>query len=144
MKSSGELTIGELARRFGLATHVLRHWESEGLLAPGRADGGQRRYGAADVERIAMILIAKEAGFGLAEIRELLSLHDPKDRSELLLRQVAVLADRIAKATAAKELIEEAMACPLPFETCPHARAHIAARIPDSLLSFTQPSAGRS
>ena len=33
------LTIGELATRFGLATHVLRHWEDEGLLSPARRAG---------------------------------------------------------------------------------------------------------
>lgn len=36
MKSSEALTIGELAQRFGLATHVLRYWESMGLLKPAR------------------------------------------------------------------------------------------------------------
>src|SRR5262249_30579296 len=57
MKSSGELTIGELANRFGLATHVLRHWESMGLLVPGRDRGGQRRYGDGDLARVALILM---------------------------------------------------------------------------------------
>jgi hypothetical protein len=38
-----ELTIGELAARFGLATHVLRHWETKGLLSPARRVAGRRR-----------------------------------------------------------------------------------------------------
>lgn len=130
MKSSGGATIGELAHRFGLATHVLRHWESMGLLAPARDRGGQRRYGEADVTRVAMILIGKETGFGLREMRELLSTGNPMDHRDRLRAHVAELERRIAAATAAKELIEHALDCPLPFDECPHARAEIEARIP--------------
>jgi MerR family copper efflux transcriptional regulator len=130
MKSSGGLTVGELAQRFGLATHVLRHWESMGLLAPGRDGGGQRRYGDADLVRVALILMGKEAGFGLRELRTLLGTNNPMDHPELLRRHVTALEERIARATAAKELIEHALSCPLPFDECPHARERIAARIP--------------
>jgi MerR family transcriptional regulator, copper efflux regulator len=130
MKSSGGLTIGELAHRFGLATHVLRHWESMGLLAPGRDDGGQRRYGEADLVRVALILMGKEAGFSLRELCKLLATDNPMDHPQLLRRHVAALEDRIARATAAKDLIEHALSCPLPFNECPHARERIAARIP--------------
>ncbi|SCF19107.1 DNA-binding transcriptional regulator, MerR family [Micromonospora viridifaciens] len=130
MKSSRGLTIGELADRFGLATHVLRHWEGMGLLAPERDGGGQRRYGETDLARVALILMGKEAGFGLRELRTLLGTDNPMDHPELLRRHVAGLEDRIARATAAKELIEHALACPLPFDECPHAREQILARIP--------------
>ncbi len=68
MKSRGELTIGELAERFGLATHVLRHWESMGLIEPARRAGGQRRYGRDALVRVALILRGKEAGLGLREL----------------------------------------------------------------------------
>ncbi|WP_228829630.1 MerR family transcriptional regulator [Nocardia beijingensis] len=44
--AGGDISIGELAARFGLATHVLRHWEDVGLLAP-RRDGA----GSAPVSR---------------------------------------------------------------------------------------------
>jgi DNA-binding transcriptional MerR regulator len=130
MKSSGELTIGELAHRFGLATHVLRHWECMGLLVPGRDRGGQRRYREGDLTRVALILMGKEAGFGLRQLRVLLTANSPMDHPDLLRRHVAVLEERIVKATAAKELIEHALSCPLPFDECPHAREQIAARIP--------------
>ncbi|MET7396965.1 MerR family transcriptional regulator [Dactylosporangium sp. NPDC005572] len=126
MKSS----IGELARRFGLATHVLRHWESMGLLTPARDETGRRVYGEADLVRVALILIGKDAGFELREMRELLRSGNPMQHPDLLRRHVADLEQRIAAATAAKELIEEALACTLPFAECPHAQAHINARIP--------------
>jgi MerR family copper efflux transcriptional regulator len=124
------LTIGAPARRFGLATHVLRHWESMGLLAPGRTAGGQRRYGDPDLMRVAMILMGREAGIGLRDLAEILAVPDPRERADLLRRHVAELADRIARAQAAKDLIEEALSCPLPFDECPRAREQIAVRIP--------------
>lgn len=54
-------SIGEVAARFGLPTHVLRHWEAEGLLTPARA-GDRRRYTDADLYRVAAILISKGGG----------------------------------------------------------------------------------
>ncbi len=48
---------------------------------------------------------------------------------ELLHRHVAELEDRTARATAAKELIEHALDCPIPFDECAHAQERIAARI---------------
>lgn len=129
MKSSA-LTIGELADRFGLATHVLRHWESMGLLTPARDAGGQRRYSRTDLMRVAMILMGKEAGLGLREMGEVLSTADPMDHRDLLRRHVGELERRIATAQAAKDLIEHALACPVPFAECQHAREQIVARIP--------------
>ncbi|MEO3781789.1 MerR family transcriptional regulator [Actinocorallia sp. B10E7] len=124
------MTIGELAGRFGLPTHVLRHWESIGLLAPERHDGGHRRYGPEDLGRVAMILMGKEAGLGLRALSQVLSTPDPMDHAELLKEHIAVLERRIAQAQAAKDLIEHALDCPLPFAECPHAREQIASRIP--------------
>lgn len=130
MKSSEGLAIGELAERFGLATHVLRHWESVGLLEPARCAGGQRSYERADLERVALILMGKEAGFTLGELRTVLSAPSPMDHRDLLRRHVDELERRISRARAAKELIEHALACPHPFPECEHARDQIAARIP--------------
>lgn len=130
MKSSEELTIGELADRFGLATHVLRHWESMGLIEPARRAGGQRRYGPDALVRVALILMGKEAGLGLRELSAVLSAPDPMDRRDLLRRHVVELEQRMARARAAKELIEHALACPHRFADCAHAREQIAARIP--------------
>ncbi|MFI7149259.1 MerR family transcriptional regulator [Nonomuraea sp. NPDC050022] len=128
MKSS--MTIGELAARFELPTHVLRHWESAGLLDPARHESGHRRYGPADLRRVAMILLGKEAGLGLGALREVLGSPDPMDHADLLKGHLAVLEQRIAQAQTAKELIEHALACPLRFDECPHAREQIEARIP--------------
>ena len=62
-------SIGELAERFGLETHVLRHWEAEGLLDPERDSGGRRRYRESDAYRVAPIVASKAAGMRLDQIR---------------------------------------------------------------------------
>lgn len=133
MKSSVpglDLTIGEVASRFDLPAHVLRHWESMGLLAPLRDGGGQRRYSRTDLARVAMILMGKEAGLGLRELSVLLSAANLMDHADLLRRHISMLEHRIAQAQAAKDLIEHALSCPLSFEQCPHAREQILTRIP--------------
>ncbi|WP_344279243.1 MerR family transcriptional regulator [Actinomadura napierensis] len=111
MKSSATMGIGEVAGRFGLATHVLRHWESVGLLHPERAAGDRRRYRHGDLYRIAVILRAKEAGLGLEEIRGMLATSDAGRRQEILRRRRDDLARRIAAARAALDVIECTLTC---------------------------------
>lgn len=70
-------TIGALAREAGLHVQTLRYYETEGLLAPSaRTPGGQRRYGQAERRRLRFICHAREFGFALDQIRELLGLAD--------------------------------------------------------------------
>ncbi|MEV0143780.1 MULTISPECIES: MerR family transcriptional regulator [unclassified Nonomuraea] len=111
MKSSASMTIGTVAARFGLATHVLRHWESMGLLSPARVEGERRRYDRSDLYRIAVILRAKEAGFSLEDIREMTTTSDAAARREVFRRRRADLVRRIAQAQASLELIDCALEC---------------------------------
>jgi MerR family transcriptional regulator, copper efflux regulator len=70
-----ELTIGWVARRAGLAIDTVRYYEREGLLEkPARTSSGYRQYPADAVARLRFIRQAKELGFTLSEIRELLAL----------------------------------------------------------------------
>jgi len=125
MKSS--LAIGDAAARFALPTHVLRHWESMGLLSPERAVGDRRRYGRADLERIAVILRAKDAGLGLGDIAVLLGA-DRRVRDEVLARNRDELRARIAAAEESLALVECALACDHDdVSACPHFRAMVAA-----------------
>ena len=69
MKPGQELlTIGETARRSGVATSALRFYESRGLIKSLRASGNQRRYQRATLRRIAIIRVAQTLGLSLAEI----------------------------------------------------------------------------
>jgi MerR family redox-sensitive transcriptional activator SoxR len=67
-----ELTIGEVARRAGVATSSIRYYERIGLLPQPERLGGQRRYDANVLGRLGFIGIAQGAGFKLGEIKELI------------------------------------------------------------------------
>ncbi len=63
--------IGEVAREFGISLRALRFYEAKGLLNPVRR-GATRMYDAAECERLAMLLKARQLGFTLSEIRQML------------------------------------------------------------------------
>ncbi|MEY8828859.1 helix-turn-helix domain-containing protein [Sedimentitalea sp. XS_ASV28] len=76
------LTIGTLARRTGTKVQTIRYYEQIGLMPePGRTAGGQRRYGEAELDRLAFIRHARQLGFTLEAIRELLDLSDNPEKS---------------------------------------------------------------
>lgn len=129
MKSSNALfAIGEIAQRFGLATHVLRHWESMGLLSPARV-GGQRRYTADDVYRVAVILRGKQAGLSLERIQQMITTTDPASRSGILRAQRDELRHRIAATQEALDVIESVLRCRhADFTQCPRFREVISSR----------------
>jgi MerR family transcriptional regulator, redox-sensitive transcriptional activator SoxR len=68
-----QLTIGELAKRSGIAPSALRFYEAEGLIRAGRNSGGQRRYPRETLRRVSFIRAAQQVGLTLAEIRAALS-----------------------------------------------------------------------
>ncbi|MBF6336654.1 MerR family transcriptional regulator [Nocardia abscessus] len=126
--AGGEMSIGELAARFGLATHVLRHWEDVGLLAPRRDGAGRRRYHDDDADTVAMILLGKQVGLSLDELAALFAeASDRTARRELLRAHRDQLAHRISRDTAALETISHALDCDAEdFRECPHFRAKVA------------------
>jgi MerR family transcriptional regulator, copper efflux regulator len=122
-------SIGEVAARFGLPTHVLRHWEAAGLLAPARV-GDRRRYTDADLNRVAAILISKDAGFGLADIRTMLAARTAPDRHRVMARHREGLLARIDRARAALDMLEGGLECAHDnVMACPHFQGLLADRL---------------
>ncbi len=68
-----KLRIGEVAERSGIAASALRYYEREGLLPRAARRGGARVYEDSIFDRLALIEVAKAAGFSVAEIKRLLS-----------------------------------------------------------------------
>ena len=64
----GVLTIGEIARRSGVAASALRFYEERGLIASVRAGSGHRRYPRSVLRRVAFIVFAQRIGLSLEEI----------------------------------------------------------------------------
>src|SRR4051812_3938272 len=74
------LTIGEFARRSGVASSALRFYETRGLIASVRAGSGHRRYPRAALRRVAFVVFAQKIGLSLDEIAAELSKL-PADRA---------------------------------------------------------------
>ena len=105
-----ELTIGEAAELLGITVRALRHWESIDLLVPSwRTLGGHRLYVDADLERAQRILVYREIGLPLAEVRGLVD--GDGDAREHLERQRRLLVDRASHLRriigAVAEMLEE-------------------------------------
>ncbi|MFC4587764.1 MerR family transcriptional regulator [Sphaerisporangium corydalis] len=110
-----QLTIGELASRTGVATSALRYWEELGLLpAPARVSG-QRRYPPSAIETVGVVLLLRDAGFTLREVKVFVTsrlLAGDDDWRELYRRKLTELDRRIAQTQAARTAIAHGLACP--------------------------------
>lgn len=99
------LSIGEVAEEAGVSVSAIRFYERNGLLPQAERAGGQRRFEAETIRRLAVIGVAKRAGFSLEEIRLLL---DSIDRGAPAHEQLQALAAR--KLPEVEALIEQAQA----------------------------------
>jgi MerR family transcriptional regulator, redox-sensitive transcriptional activator SoxR len=79
MDGFAELTIGEVARRAGVAASSIRYYERIGLLPQAERSHGQRRYDADVLGKLGFIGVAQSAGFKLREIKELIDGIDGAD-----------------------------------------------------------------
>src|SRR3954447_24766125 len=97
------LTIGEVARRSGVASSALRFYEQRGLISSERAGSGHRRYARPVLRRIAFIVFAQRIGLTLEEIGAELAKLPPdrapnrRDWSRLSTRWGARIDARIAE-----------------------------------------------
>lgn len=121
------IPIGEVARRAGLAASALRFYERTGLLPPAMRSGGRRVYDEGILDRLALIGVAKAAGFRLAEIRSLLSglgrRSPPGKRwARLAARKHAEVRERLAELARAERLLATLERCSCPtLEDCSRA-----------------------
>ncbi|MDX1488053.1 MAG: MerR family DNA-binding transcriptional regulator [Acidiferrobacterales bacterium] len=73
-----QFSISDLTSEFGCTARALRFYEDEGLISPSRV-GLTRVYSKRDRARLAWIMRAKNVGFSLTEIREMIDLYDLDD-----------------------------------------------------------------
>lgn len=102
--------VKEVSRIAGVSVRALHHYDEIGLLVPsGRSEAGYRLYGDDDLLRLQQILIGRELGLPLEEIRR--SLEDPKlDRRAMLERQRQEIAIRAERAALILRAIDAALA----------------------------------
>jgi DNA-binding transcriptional MerR regulator len=127
------LTIGELARRTGVATSALRYWEELGLLPTPDRISGHRRYPESAIYFVGIILLLSDVGFTLTEQKAFIASSRAAavdDWQRLARRKIAELDDQIAKAQTARDAIEHALQCPHDdIVHCPNFASIVAARL---------------
>ncbi|MDE3027241.1 MAG: helix-turn-helix domain-containing protein [Paracoccaceae bacterium] len=110
------LSIGKLGEAAGVKVPTIRYYEQIGLLPePERSGGNQRLYGRAAQDRLAFIRHARELGFPLDAIRDLLSLSDRPDQTcaaadAIAQAQLAAVEHRIARLNALRAELQRMVA----------------------------------
>lgn len=111
-------SIGTLSRRTGVKVTTIRYYEGRGLLPdPGRTGGGQRRYGDAELDRLSFIAHARQLGFDLDAIAELITLQETPqaahgDAHRIAKNRIIEVRDRIERLRQLEaELIRVVNAC---------------------------------
>jgi len=116
------LSVGEVARRSGVAVSALHFWEREGLIEGWRSGGNQRRYERAVLRRVAIIRVAQSVGVPLAEIRARLAAM-PKGKAgwtRLAEQWRGDLDRRIALLTRLRDRLDGCIGCGcLSVDDCP-------------------------
>ncbi|SNZ17527.1 DNA-binding transcriptional regulator, MerR family [Terribacillus aidingensis] len=102
------LTSGELAKLFHLKKYTIRHYEVQQLIKPAYIDGnGYHMYGEAEVYSMAHILLLKDLGFSLKEIKN--SLENGLDHTETFPAVLARVEDEIMRLSALKRKVQNIM-----------------------------------
>ncbi|WP_340608159.1 redox-sensitive transcriptional activator SoxR [Xenorhabdus bharatensis] len=120
------LTVGEVAKRSGVAISTLHFYESKGLIKSSRNSGNQRRFPAVVLRYIAIIKVAQSTGIPLKEIQKVLSQFPPN--SKLTAEQWRILSSqwrdtleqRITKLTHLRDYLDSCIGCGcLSLTECP-------------------------
>ncbi len=112
------LSIGEVARRSGVAASALRFYEEKGLIRSVREGAGRRRrFRRADLRRIAFVVFSQHAGMSLDEIRDALDrlpegrIPEGKDWAKLTARWTRRIDERIALLERLRESLTGCIGC---------------------------------
>lgn len=113
----GTLSVGEVARRSGVAVSTLHFYETKGLIRSLRTEGNQRRYPRGILRRVAVIKVAQRTGIPLASIQAALSrLPDGRaptadEWAELSRAWRAELDERILRLTQLRDQLDDCIGC---------------------------------
>jgi MerR family transcriptional regulator, thiopeptide resistance regulator len=103
-------TVGEAAQLSKVSVRTLHHYDEIGLLAPStRTEAGYRLYEDADLARLHQIMLFRELGFSLDEIRRVM-LDPTFDRTEALTAQRSLLAEKVRRTNTMLAAIDAAIA----------------------------------
>jgi MerR family redox-sensitive transcriptional activator SoxR len=119
------LSVGELARRSGVAVSTLHFYERRGMIHSVRTTGNQRRYARDVLRRVALIRVAQRVGIGLADIDKALDTLPPNavptraDWQRLSADWRVDLDERIAQLKRLRDTLDDCIGCGcLSIEDC--------------------------
>jgi DNA-binding transcriptional MerR regulator len=99
------LTIAEATEVSGLTAHTLRYYERAGLLEPGRAENGHRRFTDDDLQRVHFVQKLRATGMPIREVRRYFAA-EPAQRLQILQEHRRKVVDEIEELTGALDLID--------------------------------------
>src|SRR5581483_11427663 len=103
------VNIGEAAQASGISAKMVRYYEAIGLIQPPkRRPSGYRQYELPDIYRLRLIRIARDSGFSLTDIRDILALWDDRKRSDAETKKLALA--KVGQLKHRVEQIEEMIA----------------------------------
>jgi MerR family copper efflux transcriptional regulator len=118
--------IGEAAAALGIAAHVLRHWESLGLLVPLRSPSGHRSYDEQMLDQARVVRTLQHAGFSLGQILGMTRARY-EQRAALVDAKRVEIADHITLLVATERYLAHVSTCRHPvIAECPDCAAFIA------------------
>lgn len=118
------MSIGEVAQRAGVAASAIRYYESLGLIPVPERTGGKRRYDKTVLSWLALVALAREAGFTMTETRELVAGFEPGTPPAarwhaLATRKLAEIDLQVARAARMRQVLKRALTCGcLHLEDC--------------------------
>jgi DNA-binding transcriptional MerR regulator len=105
------LTIGEVARRAGIATSAVRYYERQGLLEADARASGQRRFRPETLRRLVFIGMLQDAGLSLDDIRGVLDAATVAEWKAIASGRLAVLDEEIERLERARAYLTGALLC---------------------------------
>ena len=125
------MKIGELSRRTGLPPSALRFYEQERLIPAPRRQAGQRVYDERSITAVAVVRLARHAGFTVAETRQLLGEFGKNRWRRLAERKLAEVRAASERLRAMSGLLEKLLDCECPdLEFCGRVIERSSARRP--------------
>ncbi|MEP6769944.1 MAG: MerR family transcriptional regulator [Acidobacteriota bacterium] len=108
------MTIGELSRKTGLARSAIRYYEAERLIPAPARRSGRRVFDGSALEQIAVVQLARDAGFSLGEIRRLVNEFGRNRWRALAERKLADVRDASRRLRVMAGLLERLIECRCP------------------------------
>ena len=106
-------SIGYVATLLGIHPQTLREYERQGLVTPQRTPGGTRRYGQAELERLARIQRLTSEGMSLAGVRYVLGLEDELRRAKARIAELEQGRGASARPSSSPQVVSTSMSLEL-------------------------------